>query len=226
MRSHLYHESNTPYFRCDLLQYIIFSISEFNPEILFDQLQYGQAAMRRIFTLAVVGLLVATAFSASAFTTGYVDRTASINVASDSSGLIQLSDGTSGDLIHTTNGELTIDFSNGGANGANSNASFTIGNSSNASQTYAFDISHTDNSDKTLSLNYTADSDPNSGVENVKFAVYDNQGTELFIASEESGPTGSYSLGTSETVYVVVTVDTTGVSSTEALDGTLRLELS
>ena len=204
----------------------MFSISEFSHDILFNQLQYGQPAMRRIFTLAVVGLLVATAFSASAFTTGYVDRTATINVASDSNGLIQLSDGSSGDLIHTTNGELSIDFSNGGASGANSNASFTIGESSKANETYAFSISHTANNMRSLSVNYTIDSDPNVGTENIIFTVYDDTGKEQFSASEESSASNAYTLSASETVYVVVTVDTTGVSSGQALDGTLRLKLS
>lgn len=179
--------------------------------------------------IAVILLLLASSlYGSSAFTTAYVDRSASIDVVKDSNGFIGLSDGNSGGLVKMDGDELTIDFTSGGASGANVDAVFELGDPSNGNETYAFNITNNDDVAHTLSLNYTLDTDDADTDKNVKFMVYDSTNNKLLTATDESGEASSSTdaLSSAETVHTVVVVNTTSKSSSDDLSGTLRIKMT
>lgn len=185
-------------------------------------------AMKKIAIVSVALLLVLGAFGASALTSAYVDRTASIDVVSDDTGLVGLSDGNSGSLVQVSGDQLQIDFSSSGANGVNTDGQFELGDPANGNQTYAFNITNNDDVAHTLSLNYTLDTAESESGANVTYEVYDSNNTQLLAATDENGEQSSSTdaLSSGETVHVVVIVDTTDKTSSDDLSGTLRVKLN
>lgn len=177
---------------------------------------------KTIVVIAVV-LAVSTALGASAFTSATVDRSTNINVVSDSQGLIALQDGTSGNLIREdSNGRLAIDFTQASASGANSNAKFTFGDNSSGNTSYAFNMTNQAGQSHSFTLSYSVTgTDGDTGTENVKFEVYDSSNNHLGTVSESNSLTQSISAG--QTVYVVLVVDTNGLTSTSDLSGTFTI---
>jgi len=184
--------------------------------------------MRKTFTLAIATMLLITAFGAGAFTTGYADRTSTIDVVADSNNaLIGLEDGNTGDIVGASGDQLTIDFTNASANGANADAYFELGDNSSGNQTYAFKVTNNDGANHKLTLNYTLDTADADSSANVTFEVFDASNTHLLTASEESvGSTADGAFTSGQTVYVVVKVDTTDLATSDSLSGTLRVKLS
>jgi len=184
--------------------------------------------MKKMAIVSVALLLVLAAFGASALTSAYVDRTASIDVVSDDSGLVGLSDGNSGSLVQVSGDQLQIDFSASGANGVNTDGQFELGDPANGNETYAFNITNNDDTAHTLSLNYTLDTDDSDSGANVTYEVYGSNNSQLLTATDENGEQSSATdaLSSGETVHVVVIVDTTGKTSSDNLSGTLRVKLN
>ena len=178
----------------------------------------------KITVLAVAFIAVAATLGASAYTTGSVSRSANIDVVSDDVGLIGLSDGTSGDIVtQTAGGELSIDFAVGTASGVNPNAQYEVGDIANSNTTMAFNVSNLDSEAHSLTIDYTADDTTvNDGTANVKFRVFDSAGTDLGTASEES-PLTVNSVAAGSTLNVVIVVDTTGLTNSTSLSGTLEV---
>jgi len=183
--------------------------------------------MKKAAVASIALLLVLGAFGASALSTGYVDRTASIDVVADDSGLIGLTDGNAGSLVDTSGDKLTIDFSQASASGANADGHFELGDPANGNQTHAFNITNNDNAAHTLSLNYTLDTDDSESGANVTYEVYDSTNTQLLKATDENGEQSSSTdaVSSGETVHAVVIVDTTDKTSSDDLSGTLRVKL-
>jgi hypothetical protein len=174
-------------------------------------------------TLLVAGLLlVATVtFGASAFTAATVDRSADVNVATDSSGLLALTDGNSGNLVFQDGSteQLSIDFTNGTATGANVNATFELGDPANPTTSNAFKITNQDNEQHQINVKYTGAT--TNTEENLNFSIYDSNG--LVDSVTEEGTTASFTAPATKTFYVVVTVDTGGGAGTADLTSTSDL---
>lgn len=180
----------------------------------------------KIAVLAVAVIAISATVGASAFTTGSVARTASIDVVSDDAGLIALADGTSGGLVaQSSDGKLTIDFTNGGAGGVNPDASYQLGNSADPTNQTAFNISNLDAEEHDLTVAYenVATGATGDGTENIQFLLYDATGSQVGTVSEESTSTTITSLPSGETLYVVMDVDTSGLTNSTSLSGTLNV---
>lgn len=184
-----------------------------------------------IAVVSAVLILGAAALGTAAFTTASVDRTTSLDVVDDTQGLIALdaSPDASGLVTDGSDGQLSIDFTQGGAGGANVNAQFTIGDNSTFDHTttadYAFTITNQDTASHSFSIDYTGVTEASSGTDNLKFVVYDDADTLQTIVTEESG-SQSLSIGSGSTVYVVMVVDTTSYSDNDGNDLSGTLEIS
>jgi hypothetical protein len=104
--------------------------------------------MQRITkTLFIAGLVlvVATSVGASAFTSATVERQANADVVTDENGLLGLTDGNSGNLVYqdAATDQLVIDFENGTATGANTDALFELGDPANPGTSQAFSTTTT-----------------------------------------------------------------------------------
>lgn len=181
---------------------------------------------REIQLLTVLVLAASLLVGASAFTTGSVERTSSVNVVTDSSGLIGLEDGTSGDLVYTNGtGALNVDFTRGGASGVNSAARFTLGSTSDPTNHSAFNITNNDATTHDITVEYTGaggTSDPDA---NIEFRIYDGSGTKVAAVSEESTAATVTDVASGTTYHVVIVVDTYGLGSGSDLSGNLNVSV-
>ncbi|MFB6251618.1 MAG: hypothetical protein ABEI27_08035 [Halobellus sp.] len=179
---------------------------------------------KTIPTLLMAGLLlVATVtFGASAFTAATVDRSANVDVVTDSNGLLALTDGNSGNLVFQegSTGQLSIDFTSGTADGANVNATFELGDPTNPTTSNAFKIANRDDEQHQINVEYTGAT--TNGEDNLEFSIYDSDGNSVGSVTEE-GTTASFTAPADDTFYVVVTVDTGGGAGTTDLTSTSDL---
>lgn len=179
---------------------------------------------KKILMIAAVVIAVTATLGVSAYTTGSLDRSSNVNVVSDDAGLIGLADGTSGSLVQqNTTGALTIDFTRGGASGANTAAHFELGNPSDATNQSAFNITNNDAETHDLTVEYTGAGGTGDTDANIQFQVYDSTGTQVATISEESTSTTLTSVSSGTTYYVVIVVDTHGLDTTADLSGTLKV---
>lgn len=181
-------------------------------------------ATRMKLGVLVTALLVLTAvMGASAFTSGTVTRSANVNVVNDDAGLIALADGTSGDLVSTnSSGALAIDFTAGGAGGVNPSATYNLGDPNDPTNKSAFNVTNSDTTSHDLTFTYTG-SDSEDGDDNLQFRIFDSTGAEAGTVSEETGTVTASGVGSGSTLYVVVTVNTHGLTSDTDLSGTLEV---
>lgn len=187
--------------------------------------------MRPSRTLVVFGvmLLVGTGvIGASSFTTATLARDTTIDVVSDTDGIIALTDGNSGGIVAVdpATGELQIDFAVGSALGVNVDSRYELGDPADPSQR-AFNITNQDTVAHDITLNYSvADgtSGLGDGLASVEFQVYDSSGTQVAVEDEETG-TAMFTAASGESFAVVVIVDTTmaGVDQSHDLSGTLSV---
>ncbi|GAB3410535.1 hypothetical protein GCM10027435_01240 [Haloparvum alkalitolerans] len=169
-----------------------------------------------VLLIAVIG--VSSVAGTAAFTTGQVDRTATVQVAGDDAALTGLAPGASDLVYYDGNNELQIDFSQVTADGVNANSTYTVGDTGAANETYAFNVTNNHNTQYQYTFDYVFDNTNNAG--NVSFLLYDNTGTQVDTASP--GSTGSISLAAGEVGYVVIELD---AASTD-LSGTLSVSIS
>lgn len=184
-------------------------------------------------TLLVAGLLLVAGVSVgtSAFTTAEVDRQANVDVVADDAGLLGLTDGNSGNLVYqNSSDQLAIDFTNGTADGANTDAKFVLGDPENPGSSQAFIITNNDAESHTIEATYNANTDDAQNAENLKFEIYDGGSLKTTIkASSDSAVTWEAPAGSS--YDVVVTVDTghdsAAVLQSDAdLSGTLEFRIN
>lgn len=180
----------------------------------------------KIATIAVAVIAITATFGASAYTSGSVSRTSTIDVVNDDQGLIALSDGTSGGLVSTSsNGKLTIDFTKGGAGGVNPDATYKLGDATDPSNSTAFNITNLDAESHDMTVEYTGvdAGATGDGTSNIQFRVFDGSGTEVATISEESTSATISGAGSGTTYYVVIEVDTSGLTNSTSLSGTLTV---
>lgn len=173
---------------------------------------------KKIVFLLIAVISISGVAGTAAFTSGQVDRQATVQVAGDDTALTGLEPGNTSLVYHDTNNELQIDFDEVTATGVNANSSYTLGDKSNANTTYAFNVTNNFDTSYTYEFDYEFDSS-NSG--NVSFILYDNQGGIVDTASTGSGP-GSITLTSGEVGYVVIELDAVEAD----LSGTLTVSLS
>jgi hypothetical protein len=178
----------------------------------------------------VVGLLVASSFvGAAAFTSATVERDATVGVSADSSALVGLEAGEVDGVSESSDGELEIEL--GAGNGLNIESTFTFGDSDSPSGTYAFAMANNGDSSQQYTVDYVqasnfADSDADA---NLEFNFYNSDGTALTgtqgsdVVITEDGNGQSFSLASGETVYVVISVDTQGLTKSDDLSGDIEI---
>ncbi|MEF8786895.1 MAG: hypothetical protein V5A45_13250 [Haloarculaceae archaeon] len=182
-------------------------------------------------TLLVAGIILVAGVSVgtSAFTSATVERQADANVVTDENGLLGLTDGNSGNLVYQDSADqLAIDFTNGTADGANTDALFELGDPANPGASKAFQVTNNDAEAHKITAGYTLDADDGNSVANLEFQVYDDTGALVGNVTEE-GQTVSMDAAAAETYDVVVVVDTghgtDTLTSTADLSGTLALTI-
>jgi hypothetical protein len=182
-------------------------------------------------TLLVAGLLLVAGVSVgtSAFTTAEVDRQANVDVVADDAGLLGLTDGNSGNLVYqNSSDQLAIDFTNGSADGANTDALFRLGDPADPSGSQAFIITNNDAESHVINASYNASTSDASTPENLKFEIYDSESNKVGTISA-SGDTASWDASANTAYNVVVTVDTghstTVLTSDDDLSGTLEFRV-
>ena len=183
-------------------------------------------------TLLVAGIILVAGVSVgtSAFTSATVERQANADVVTDSDGLLGLTDGNSGNLVYEdTQDQLAIDFENGTALGANTDALFELGDSNNPGTSQAFKLANNDDESHQVTAAYTLDADDGNTASNMEFRVYDDTGT-LVGTIDEEGQTVSMDANAGESYNIVIVVDTghgtTGtLTSVDDLSGTLAFTI-
>lgn len=171
----------------------------------------------KLAAIALGIVVVASAFGASAFTTATVERSASIDVKSDSSGLIGLNT-SSTEFVTSDNGGLSIDVSGANSAGVNQNSTLEIGSQTSP----AFNITNNFQSSRDLNVDYTLGTEDNVAADNVQFLVYNSTGSNVATATEETSATIS-NADPGETFAVAIKINTTNLSSSDDLSGTLNV---
>lgn len=188
--------------------------------------------MTQIFkTVMLAGLIMvaATAVGASAFTAATVDRQADTDVVADENGLIGLTDGNSGNLVFqdAATDQLVIDFTNGSADGANTDARFELGNPNSASTSQAFTVTNNDDEAHAINVSYVLDADDGNADANYEFQIYN--GDSLVGTVTEEGASVVLNAAAGQSYNVVVVVDTghstATLTSTADLSGTLSFNV-
>lgn len=190
-----------------------------------------------VVVLAATLVVVTTSFSTSAFTTTTLDRGAEVNVVTDETGLVGLVDGHgAGGLVEqTAEGLLRIDFTRGGGDGANVAATFELGSTDKPDRHHAFRIENQGTQPRDFTVGYTLDGgDSDTNTANMKFNLYHDIGGDgtvdsAFAISEGPAPSSEITIrtvATDDVVYVVVVVDTNGLTATSDLSGTLGVTAS
>jgi hypothetical protein len=183
-------------------------------------------------TLLVAGIILVAGVSVgtSAFTSATVERQANADVVTDQNGLLGLTDGNSGNLVYqNADDQLAINFENGTALGANTDALFELGDSDNPGSSQAFLVTNNDAESHQMTAAYTPNADDGNADANIEFRVYDNAGALVGTVDEE-GTTVSMDAAAGESYNVVVVVDTGHgaagtLTSVDDLSGTLAFTI-
>jgi len=184
------------------------------------------ARIGKTVILAGIVLVAATAVGASAFTAATVERQANTDVVADEDGLLGLTDGNSGNLVYqdASSDQLVINFENGTALGANTDARFELGDPANPGTSQAFKVRNNDDEAHAINVSYALDADDGNADANYEFRIFDSSGAAVGTVTEE-GATTSLNAAAGESYNVVVVVDTghstATLTSTSDLSGTL-----
>lgn len=181
---------------------------------------------RNIVALVSVVVIASVLIGTAAFTSGSVDRAATVNVVGDDAALTGLAPGDSSVVQYDGNNQLVIDYGQAtNADGINANSTYTVGDGANANTSYAFNITNNDNNAHDYTLGYDFDSGAAPGNSSVTYTVYDSSGTKLVEATGTSD-SNSFNLASTETAYVVMTVNADGTDPTDDLSGSLIITVS
>jgi hypothetical protein len=183
----------------------------------------------------VVGLLVASSFvGAAAFTSATVTRDSTVGVSADTSALVGLEPGSVNGVSETSEGKLNVNLA-GTATGLNIDSTFTYGDASSVSSSnaYAFKMTNGYDGKQTYTVEYKQDSstfsDSAGSTDNLKFEFYTGDSTPLTdstgdnVVITEGGNGQSFELTSGQTVYVVISVDTNGLVSSDDLSGQIKI---
>ena len=192
-----------------------------------------------VVALGAVVLVGAVVLGSSGFSSGSLSREATVEVVADDTGFVGLHDGHPGGgfVSQGADGVLTIDFTAGGGTGANPNATFVLGSTSDPVNDHAFRIVNRDARSHDVTATYTLSGSGGeaSGPASLTFQFFHDEGGDDSVAGDQTATinenTGSNQdtltgVASGEVVYVVVTVDTDGLSSTNDLSGTLNVSVA
>lgn len=171
-----------------------------------------------------MSVLLLFGVGATAYTSFTADRTATMDVVSDDLGILVLEPDPDATFVTQQNGEVTVDVTLGGASGVNVDSTLKLGDSSTPTSTFAFNVTNNDNTAHDLTFDYVLNSDDSDDTKaNVKYKIYNSTGSLLKTVTEESGSVTLSSVSSGTTLYVVVEVDTTGLTTSDNLSGTLKI---
>lgn len=176
---------------------------------------------RREFTLAVGSVLGATSIGAVAFTQANVQRDVSVDIVADDAGPITLNPGAT-PAVTLQNGLLTVDTNTANSNGLNGDGTFTYGNSSTPSSTQAFSM--TNNSGASKSVTFGLQNFSLGGSSSITMSIYDSTDTLVGDVTPSSDVTTS--LPASDTLYVVLSFDTSGLENGDTMNGQFTINAS
>lgn len=192
-----------------------------------------------VAAFALVVLVSAGLVSTSAFTSVTLNREATVSVTADDASLVRLVDGhPGGGLVEQTSGStLAIDFTRGGAGGANANATIALGSPAEPIGDHAFRIEHRADAASDVTLSYRLDgttgAGESGGPESLEFTFYHDDGDDGVVdsqvaVSENTGSTNATLSGVDpgDPVYATIEVDTNGLSSANDLSGTLHVTVA
>lgn len=209
------------------------SISETVLSVLYIRC-YLATTMRQQ-TVIVLALFVAavTVTGAASYTQASVDRDANIQVETDSAALVGLSvgGGITYDSVQKVDEKLVLNLDDG--TGVNGNATYHYGadgtDTARDRGNAAFNVTNNDDNSRDFTFSYDQTS-ATDGNQNVVFDVYTHNSTSGSLESvgtvDEESLTASQTLGSTETLYVFVTVDTANLNSTDDLSGTFTIKAS
>lgn len=188
-------------------------------------------ALKHVLLIAAIAGLVLgvpVILATGAFSSATIERTASVNVASDSEGLLGLKDGHPGQdiVIEKEDGTLAIDLSPGDAAGVNAGGTFLIGSNDQPMNDHAFRIVHQGTQPVSVTLNYDLSGSDPDGAANVKFDVYDGVDQSHLGQATEAAGTTIPNVQPGDTLYVVIEIDTKGVSKGNDLSGAMDISAS
>ncbi len=126
--------------------------------------------------------------------------------------------------ISAAEDELLIDTARGSAGGVAPDARYVYGDVADPTGQPAFTLTNTDDAEHRLTLAFTG-SDAEDADANVRFQLYDADGRHLVTVSEESGSVG-IDLAAHERVFVVVVIDTHGLTPASDLSGSLTMTMA
>ena len=190
--------------------YIVVNIINFDNTALavgWDDMRNGTKALSIAMAMGVVVIVIAMV-GTSAFTSSTIDRDVSIGVSSDTEAIITFNVDNS-DIADFTAGKLVI-----GVDDLNLDAQFTFGDSNDVTNDNAFAFTNTDDEAHGLSFVYTPTTSGNVQADDVVFAVYDSGGNAVT------------DIDASETLFVVMTIDTDGWALTDTATGTVTIGLA
>lgn len=174
---------------------------------------------RHITALALALAVFATPIGAASALPEEVNPARNPNVDARYPDVITISNGhDSGLLKPLPDGEFSIDPTEGGEVGLNTNAKFTYGDADAPATRPAFVITNTDDKRHDLIIRFRAPQSPPS-IENVRFLLHDRFGRRLGVASEESLAIVIPNVESGESIYVIVIIDTRGLSLKTNLTG-------
>lgn len=181
-------------------------------------------AKLKIGVLVVLVVVSSAAFAASANMTASIDRSSNVDVVDDTNGLISFESGTSSGVVtQNASGALSIDFAQGNATGVNTASTFEVGDQTSPTTSYAFNVTNQDSTARDLTFNYAADAADSDADSNLQFQVYNSTGSSVGSADEE-GTSVTHTLTSGEKAYVVIVVDTHGLTDADSLTGTLTID--
>lgn len=105
----------------------------------------------------------------------------------------------------------------------NVEARFEYGSRSNPIDSPAFTITNVDDERRAITIGYDQAVADDSSTPNLVFHVYDATGREVTTVTEESGSVHTPDVAPGSTLYVVMVIDTHGLTDAADLSGTLTV---
>ena len=174
--------------------------------------------------VVLVGVLAASSFiGAAAFTTASAQRDVTVGIEADDTAIIGLQPGTADAASLNGDSQLVIE-PEGGTDGLNQDATFAYGDDSSASaaeSSNAFRITNNDDASHDFTLGYSQ----SAGSGTVEYVVAhdtDGDGTADSTKTVTSSASKTVTLGSGETAYVVVNIDTS--TGTTNIQGTFSID--
>lgn len=169
--------------------------------------------------MASAAIVGGTSIGAVAFTEASVERDVNVDIVTDENGPVTLTPGSTS-AVTLENGLLTVDTNTANANGLNGDGSFTYGDDAAPSTTHAFSMTNNGGGTRTFTLGFSNFS--LGGTSSITLSVYDDTETSIGDVSTTTDQTTTLDAG--DTVYAVLSFDTTGLTDGANMNGTLTID--